>query len=73
VRVFQAPWIRSFPAEHIHRITTPSKSCWTFVIVVNASRPWGFWHNGQFIPWRDYVFGDKRHIADQMTACGGDQ
>jgi hypothetical protein len=69
-REYVAPWIRTFPAEHQHRITTPSKSCWTFVIVLKPSvKQWGFWHNGVFIPWRDYVTGDKKHIADSRIAC----
>lgn len=66
---YSAPWIRSFPANHIHRITTPSKSCWTLVIVLATVREWGFWHDGQFIHWRDYVKG-KDGIADKMKACG---
>lgn len=63
---FHAPWFRTFPAEHIHRITTPSKNCWTLVIVLKDERKWGFWHEGIFIPWREYV-GSK--LADKMKAC----
>lgn len=56
-RVWNAPWVRTFPAEHIHRLVgpTPEKPCWTLVIVGRAVRPWGFWHFGQFVPWRKYV------------------
>jgi len=68
VKRWTAPWFRSFPAEHIHRITTPSRSCWTLVIVGKSSRPWGFWHRGQFIGWRSYVDGQDG-IADKMKAC----
>jgi len=57
--VFNAPWIRSFPAEHIHRLTVPSKSCWTLVIVMKKTREWGFWNNGVWVHWREYVFGEK--------------
>lgn len=71
-RKFVAPWIRSFPARHIHRITVPSKSCWTLVIVGRSVRDWGFWHEKHFIPWRDYVAG-KFGIADKMKACGDDR
>lgn len=63
---YKAPWFRSFPAEHIHRLEVPSKSCWTLVIVLQATRDWGFWHEGKFIGWRDYVKGS---IADKMKAC----
>jgi hypothetical protein len=65
-RVYSAPWIRTFPAEHIHRIEVPSKNCWTLVIVLKAYRPWGFWHNGKFIGWREYV---NSETADEMKAC----
>ena len=68
-REYHAPWIRTFPAEHIHRLRVPSKSCWTMVIVFWHVREWGFWHEGEFIPWRDYVSGSKSHIADTMRSC----
>ncbi|HWE50495.1 MAG TPA: hypothetical protein VG273_11920 [Bryobacteraceae bacterium] len=64
--IFKAPWIRTFPADHIHRLSmmrsggsngVPEKvhDCWTLVITLKSVRPWGFWHEGQFIPWRQYV------------------
>lgn len=70
-KYYSSPWIRSFRAEHKHRIMTPEKNCWTIAIVIKPStREWGFWNEGQFIPWRQYVYGDKKHIADSRTACG---
>ena len=66
---FTAPWFRSFPAEHRHRITTPFGICWTFVIVLPITRQWGFWNDGVWIYWKDYVFGDKKDIADKMRDC----
>lgn len=65
-RRFQAPWIRSFPASYIHRLVVPSRNCWTLVIVLRATRPWGFWHKGKFIGWREYVGSET---ADKMKAC----
>lgn len=72
-RVYNAPWIRTFPAEHIHRLTMfrthPTgvvQDCWTLVLVGNATRQWGFWHLGEFIPWRKYV---DSHTATRMKAC----
>jgi hypothetical protein len=66
-RLFHAPWIRSFPATHIHRLQLiDAKPCWTLVIVLKATRPWGFWHNGNFIGWRDYL---NSETADRMKAC----
>lgn len=55
---FRAPWVRTFPAEHRHRLRlTPEtgKDCWTLVIVLKAVRPWGYWREGRFVPWREYV------------------
>ena len=66
---YHAPWIRTFPATHIHRLRVPSKNCWTLVIVLKAVRQWGFWHGGKFIPWRSYVEGEDSAVADRMKAC----
>jgi hypothetical protein len=71
-RDYDAPWIRSFPAKHIHRLTLgKNKECWTLIIVGHASRPWGFWHLGRWIPWKEYVLGASKGIADKMASCGG--
>jgi hypothetical protein len=67
-KIYSAPWIRTFPAEHIHRISVPSKSCWTLVIVLKPKREWGFWHEGKFMPWRRYVDGEEG-IAEKMKSC----
>lgn len=65
--VWRAPWVRTFPAEHIHRITLiDGKPCWTIVIVLRATRRWGFWHAGQWIPWREYVNSDA---ATERKSC----
>lgn len=80
VRLYQAPWIRSFPAAHIHRITLLDGDCWTLVIVGRSVREWGFWHEGpapwfvgrrqathwRWIHWRDYV---RSKTADERKAC----
>lgn len=67
--VFSAPWFRSFPANHIHRISMiDGGQCWTLVFVFRLTRPWGFWHLGQFIPWREYV-ETKGGPADERTSC----
>jgi hypothetical protein len=71
--IFSAPWIRTFPAEHIHRLTMfrtdptgAAKDCWTLVIVLKPTRSWGFWHRGKFIGWREYAGSE---LADRMKAC----
>lgn len=68
-RWYRAPFIRSFPATHIHRLRVPDKNTWTIVIVLRTVREWGFWHEGRFIPWRRYVDGADSSIADKMKAC----
>ena len=69
-KVYRAPWIRTFPAEHVHRLSVPSKNCWTMVIVLKPVREWGFWHYGRFIPWKSYMRGVDRAIGDKMKGCG---
>lgn len=65
-KTYRAPWIRSFPAHYKHRIRVDGGSCWTFVITFRSVRQWGFWHDGKFISWRDYVFSET---ADKMKSC----
>lgn len=64
---YKAPWVRTFPADHIHRITLiDGRPCWTLVIVLKTVRPWGFWHRGVWIPWRQYVGSET---ATKMKSC----
>lgn len=73
VEVYNAPWIRTFPAAHRHRLLMfkdrhgRSLPCWTLVIVLKNQRRWGFWHAGKWIPWRDYV---NSETATEMKSCG---
>lgn len=66
---YRAPWISTFPADHRHRLTTPWGPCWTIVIVLETVREWGFWNEGRFIPWRDYVDGAESELADRRKSC----
>ncbi len=69
-RVYNAPWIRTFPANHVHRLRMINGGdCWTLVIVFKAVREWGFWHFGEWIPWTEYVKGTRKAIADMMKNC----
>lgn len=62
-----APWIRSFPATHTHRILLyPGEECWTLCAVFKTVRKWGFWANGKWIHWREYVDSER---ADKMKSC----
>lgn len=64
-RLWRAPWFRSFPSEHTHRIEVPDGECWTLVIVGPAERSWGFWSDGEWIHWRRYV----DEVPDARLAC----
>jgi hypothetical protein len=69
-RKYTAPWVRTFPAEHRHRLSLiDAKPCWTLIWVGNPERMWGFWHDGRFIHWEDYVKGSESALADKMKAC----
>lgn len=60
-RAYIAPWLRTFSATHIHRLR--ATDCWTLVIVGKPTREWGFWSNGQWVQWLQYIkssLGDKR-------------
>lgn len=55
-REYRAPWFRTFPAEHAHRIRLrDGQRCWTLVLVGRRVRNWGFWVRDRWIPWRKYV------------------
>ncbi len=55
---YRAPWCRSFPAEHLHRVrASECGDCWTLVIVLPKTRRWGFVKDGKWIGFREYVFG----------------
>lgn len=57
---FTAPWIRSFPAHHLHRVRAAEcGNTWTLVIVLPKSRDWGFVRDGKWFGFREYVFGGK--------------
>jgi hypothetical protein len=64
---YRAPWIRTFPATHIHRISLGRhRDAWTLVCVFKTVREWGFWHLGRWMHWRTYV-GSK--AADEAKNC----
>lgn len=66
-RIFCAPWIRSFPATHIHCLSmVDGGQCWTLVVTLRAVRPWGFWTKRGWVPWREYV---NLPDADEQKDC----
>lgn len=74
---WHAPWIRSFPATHRHRLRLAGyDTCWTLIYVGPRERDWGFWHepyhDGEhmpyFVPWRLYV--EDRGLVEEVKDCG---
>lgn len=52
----RSPWIRTFPAEHTHRIEAAEHgNVWTLVFSGPWYREWGFVQNGKWIKWNEYV------------------
>jgi len=62
--IYRAPWLRMFPATHKHRLR--ARDCWTIAITLRPWREWGFWNDGQWIPWERYVESD---IATRRRDC----
>jgi len=55
-KMYFAPWFRTFPPKHIHRVRlVDGVPCWTLVVVGWPKRDWGFWHKGVWVPWEYYV------------------
>ena len=65
LRTWRAPWIRSFPATHIHRLILPDGwTCWTLVFTGRETRAWGFFlPDGTWIEWMRYMRGGRPDIA----------
>lgn len=61
-RRFVAPWIRTFPARHVHRVRVSPRGCWTLAYVGPKTREWGFLHRNRWIPWQRFheVYDERR-------------
>lgn len=42
------------PATHAHRTRAGTGGAWTIVAMGRKVRPWGFWREGQWWPWKTY-------------------
>lgn len=61
---WRAPWIRRFPAEHIHRIRlADGRHAWTLVITGPETRPWGFWRDSRWVHYLTYLRDVDRERA----------
>lgn len=55
-RKWRAPWVRMFPAQHIHRTSWVSpRGAYTLCITGRWVHNWGFVMNRRSIAWRDYL------------------
>lgn len=54
VREYRAPWIRTFQAEHAHKILI-DKPCLTLCIVFPKTRTWGFHCPNGWMPFKSFV------------------
>lgn len=52
--VMKAGMFRFRPAKHIHITQASAEGAWTVVWMLPLERKWGFWHQGEFLPWRMY-------------------
>jgi hypothetical protein len=65
-RIWRAPWLRRFPARHIHRMCEVGpKGAYTMCLVSPVKQNWGFFVDGKFTTWRDYVKGYRSQRADR--------
>jgi hypothetical protein len=69
---YNAPFFRKFPAEHRHYIWLPEgKTAWTLVKTGPVKQEWGFYPDGYFVPWKDYinlVYGEEQGTVDQTPS-----
>ena len=53
---FTAPWMRSFPYTHKHRLLLPGEPCWTLCIISAKRRDsWGFFRGGAKVDHKEYL------------------
>jgi hypothetical protein len=58
--------VRYRGALHTHMTRTGPKGCWTLVLMGPLERPWGFWRDGEWWPWKRYhdSFGHGMRCPD---------
>ena len=60
--IFEAPWFRTFDADHIHRLVIPEGAppAWTLVFVGRPKKQWGFFEQVtagrvEFMPYEHFM------------------
>lgn len=46
--------VRYRPTSHKHKTISGPNGCWTIVITGPIRQMWGFFRNGEWLPWREY-------------------
>jgi len=54
-------------ATHRHRVEPLTKHCWTICMKTKVDREWGFWKQGIFVPWEDYIRAKGLKPIDDTT------
>jgi hypothetical protein len=66
-RAWHAPWVRTFPATHIHRTSSVGpRGAVTMCIASRWKHEWGFVINGKLTSWRDYLRFYRSQRADRV-------
>jgi hypothetical protein len=54
--IYQAPWVRTFPASHTHRIMmVDGGTCWTLAITLKPVRTCGVFSSAGWMPFEEYL------------------
>lgn len=63
----RAGMLRRRAATYRHRTRVLPSGCWTLVWMGRKERPWGFWKDGRWWPWRDHerAFGYGMRCPDK--------
>lgn len=64
-RTWSAPWVRSFPASHTHRLRLMTPVVWTLVWVGRQTKRSGFWAEGRWWTQSEYLRG----LAKARKSC----
>lgn len=67
--VMKPGMLRRRSARHAHRTRTHDEGCWTIVVMGPLRRPWGFWREGRWWPFREYEerFGFVMRCEERET------
>ena len=59
-RTYRAPWVRTFPASHVHRVMmVDGGACWTLCITLKPVRTCGVFSSAGWMPFEEYL--KQRH------------